>query len=242
MPFDPRRLLIALDFPDAASARALMSQLDPATCRVKVGKELFVAAGPALVRELSGAGFEVFLDLKFHDIPNTVAGACRAASELGAWMLSVHVAGGRSMLEAAIEAVRAFERPPVLIGITVLTSMDRVALAELGMSGGPEIWVRRWTTLAADAGLDGVVCSPMEAAMLRASHGRGLTLVVPGVRPSGSNAGDQKRIATPAEALAAGADYLVIGRPVIRSPDPAGAIRAILSEISDFEDHGVPLG
>lgn len=242
MPFDPRRLLIALDFPDARSARALTSQLDPASCRLKVGKELFVAAGPVLVHELVDSGFDVFLDLKFHDIPNTVARACRAAAGLGAWMLSVHVGGGRNMLRAATEAASGAARPPILVGITVLTSLDGIALAELGMSADPENWVRRWTTMAADAGLDGVVCSPMEAAMLRSSHGKGLVLVTPGIRPRNSSVGDQKRVATPVQALAAGADYLVIGRPITHSAEPASAIRAILSEISDSEARGLWLG
>ena len=238
MSADRRRLIVALDFPQAEAALQLVASLQPGSCRLKVGKELFVAAGPDLVRQLLDRGFEVFLDLKFHDIPSTVAGACRAAAALGAWMLTVHVCGGRAMLEAAREAVAASSSPPLLVGVTVLTSLDRESLAELGLGGEPTTWVQRWSALAVETGLDGIVCSPNEVAMVRAWHGSRLLRITPGIRPQGTADGDQKRIATPGEALAAGADYLVVGRPVIRAADPAGVIRAILSEMSHSQPPG----
>jgi orotidine-5'-phosphate decarboxylase len=226
-------LIVALDYAEADPALELVSGLDPASCQLKVGKQLFVAAGPDLVRTLQDSGFSVFLDLKFHDIPNTVAAACRAAANLGCWMLTIHTSGGRAMLEAAREALDGASSAPLLIGVTVLTSLDRTALREIGLCGEPEDWVRRWSAVAAEAGLDGVVCSPQEAAGLRHLFGNRLLRVTPGIRLGGTGADDQRRIASPAEALAGGADYLVVGRPITQSPDPAGAIRAILSEICD---------
>ncbi len=222
---------MALDYPEPAPALALARRLDPARVRVKVGKELFTAAGPRVVQDLSALGFEVFLDLKYHDIPNTVAGACRAAAELGVWMVNVHALGGRRMLEAAREAVAASRRPPRLIAVTVLTSLDAGDLRDLGFSEGPEALVLRLAKLTADCGLDGVVCSPREIAPLRAALPSGLALVTPGIRPGGGSTGDQKRVLGPREALALGASYLVIGRPITAAADPMEALAAIEAEI-----------
>ncbi|KAB7623654.1 orotidine-5'-phosphate decarboxylase [Alkalilimnicola sp. S0819] len=226
------RILVALDFAEAADALALARQLDPAACRLKVGKELFVRAGPDLVRRLQEAGFEVFLDLKFHDIPNTVAAACRAAAELGVWMVNVHALGGGAMMQAAREAVDTVPRPPLLIAVTVLTSHDQATVSQIGLAGTPADNVARLAALSAEQGLDGVVCSAAEAPMLRRERGEDFRLVTPGIRPAGSEAGDQKRVLTPRQALAAGSDYLVVGRPITRSPDPLAALHAIRAEIS----------
>ncbi len=222
-----KRIIVALDFADPAAARALAPRLDPRACRVKVGKELFTRAGPGIVEELAGRGFEVFLDLKFHDIPNTVAAACRAAAELGAWMVNVHAQGGRAMMEAARDAVAGARRPPLLTAVTVLTSLDDAQLREIGYDGDAQGLVSRLAGLAEQAGLDGVVCSPREAARLRAERRAGFVLVTPGIRPAGVTSDDQKRVMTPADALAAGADYLVIGRPITAAGDPLKALQAI---------------
>lgn len=222
---------MALDYPEPAPALALARRLDPARVRVKVGKELFTGAGPRVVQDLSALGFEVFLDLKYHDIPNTVAGACRAAAELGVWMVNVHALGGRRMLEAAREAVAASHRPPLLIAVTVLTSLDAGDLRDLGVSEGPEALVLRLAKLTADCGLDGVVCSPREIVPLRAALPSGFALVTPGIRPGGGSTGDQKRVLGPREALALGASYLVIGRPITAAADPLEALAAIEAEI-----------
>ena len=231
MSTDPR-IIVALDYAERGDALALVDQLQPGRCRLKVGKELFTRAGPGLVEELGARGFEVFLDLKFHDIPTTVGRAVAAAAELGVWMVNVHALGGRAMLEAARDAVAALPRAPRLIAVTVLTSMDARALAEVGIPQAPEEEVARLAALAADCGLDGVVCSPLEAAALRAARGPGFLLVTPGVRPAGAERGDQRRATTPAEAVAAGADYLVVGRPVTRAPDPMAALAAIEAELA----------
>jgi orotidine-5'-phosphate decarboxylase len=232
---DPR-IIVALDFSRADDALALTRRLDPARCGLKVGKELFVTAGPDLVRDLVARGFNVFLDLKFHDIPNTAAQACAAATALGVWMVNVHAAGGRAMLTAARDAVREAARaggtrPPKLIAVTVLTSLDDAALAETGVAGRAADQVLRLARLAQDCGLDGVVCSAQEAAALRAALGAGFLLVTPGIRPAGSATDDQARIVTPAAALAGGADYLVIGRPITRAADPPGALAEIMRSI-----------
>ncbi len=224
---DPIPIIVALDFSAAAPVWALVERLDPARCRLKVGKELFTRLGPGLVERLQAAGFAVFLDLKFHDIPNTVAAACAAAADLGVWMVNVHVSGGRPMLDAARAALDRYPQRPLLVGVTVLTSLDRTDLAEIGCPGEPEERVLSLARLAQQAGLDGVVCSPREAARLRAELGRDFRLVTPGVRLPDSASDDQKRTLTPAEALAAGADYLVIGRPVTRAPEPLVALEAI---------------
>ena len=228
------KIIVALDFSEAAPALALVERLDPALCRLKVGKELFTVAGPELVRALVARGFEVFLDLKFHDIPNTVAGACRAAARLGVWMLNVHASGGRRMMTAAREAIADLPRPPLLIGVTVLTSMSAEDLGEVGVTDAPANQVRRLARLTQACKLDGVVCSAQEAAALRADLGPEFRLVTPGIRPAGADAGDQRRVMTPSEALRAGATDLVIGRPITGAADPLAALRAIRNEIQDL--------
>ncbi|MEW5769721.1 MAG: orotidine-5'-phosphate decarboxylase [Pseudomonadota bacterium] len=230
-----RPIIVALDYADAAPALALVERLDPRACRLKVGKELFVAAGPALVEELARRGFEVFLDLKFHDIPNTVAQACKAAARLGVWMMNVHASGGPRMLQAAREALEGTRGPrPLLIAVTVLTSMGEAELAAIGVPVSPEEQVLRLARLTREAGLDGVVCSAREAGLLRREIGADFKLVTPGIRPAGSAQGDQTRILTPAQALAAGADYLVIGRPITMAADPLAALESIAQEIANF--------
>lgn len=231
---DPR-IVVALDYPDAASARPVVARLDPALCRLKVGKELFVAAGPEFVRELVGLGYAVFLDLKFHDIPNTVAQACKAAARLGVWMVNVHAAGGPRMLAAARDALEGADRRPLLIAVTVLTSMGPEELAAIGVEAAAEAQVLRLARLSAEAGLDGVVCSAREAPALRQAQGPSFRLVTPGIRPAGSDAGDQTRILTPLQAMQAGADYLVIGRPITQAADPVAALQAISAEIADYQ-------
>ncbi|HXX83037.1 MAG TPA: orotidine-5'-phosphate decarboxylase [Casimicrobiaceae bacterium] len=228
---DPR-VIVALDFAEPGRALALVDRLDPAACALKVGKELFVAAGPEPVRWMIERGFRVFLDLKFHDIPNTVAQACAAATRLGVWMMNVHASGGRAMMQAAREAVartaaeRALPRP-LLIAVTVLTSLDGRDLAEIGMIDSAKDEVLRLAKLAAACDLDGVVCSAAEAAALRRALGPRFKLVTPGIRPAGAASDDQARVATPEAALANGADYLVIGRPITQAADPPAALRAI---------------
>jgi orotidine-5'-phosphate decarboxylase len=228
------RIIVALDYPDAAPALALAERLDPTLCKLKVGKELFVAAGPQLVEALVGQGYQVFLDLKFHDIPNTVAQACKAAARLGVWMLNVHASGGRAMMCAAREAVESAHPRPRLIAVTVLTSLSRPDLAEIGLDQPPEEQVARLARLSHAAGLDGVVCSAREAQRLRRELGPGFLLVTPGIRPAGSAADDQQRVLTPLQALRAGADYLVVGRPITRAPDPVAALQNMHAEIMTF--------
>ena len=230
---DNRPVIVPLDFPDAGQALALAARLDPALCRVKVGKELYVAAGPSVVRELQQRGFEVFLDLKFHDIPNTVAGACRAAARLGVWMLNVHASGGEAMMRAAREAAGTVPRPPLLIAVTVLTSLGEGDLPRVGLHGSVAENVERLAALAKGCGLDGVVCSAMEAPRLRAAHGAGFKLVTPGIRLAGAAADDQARVVTPAEALRLGADYLVIGRPITQAPDPVAVLESIRTSLME---------
>jgi orotidine-5'-phosphate decarboxylase len=225
------RVIVALDYPQPGPALELAARLDSSACRLKVGKELFTAAGPELVRELVRKGFGVFLDLKFHDIPNTVAAACRTASDLGGWMLNVHASGGRKMMQAAREAVDQSASRPLLIGVTVLTSMDEAGLRETGVASSPREQVLHLAGLAQKSGLDGVVCSAQEATDLRARFGPDFALVTPGIRPAGADAGDQSRIMTPAEAIRAGSDYLVIGRPITQATDPLSALQQINQEI-----------
>ncbi|MBI2970108.1 MAG: orotidine-5'-phosphate decarboxylase [Gammaproteobacteria bacterium] len=227
---DPR-VIVALDFPDRAAAESLAARLDPALCRVKVGQELFTAAGPELVQTLVHRGFGVFLDLKFHDIPNTVAGACRCAASLGVWMINVHALGGRSMLEAARRAIDTGPNRPLLVAVTVLTSVGGAELAEVGVASGTRDQVLRLARLGCSCGLDGVVCPVQEAALVRAESGPGFVLVSPGIRQAGAAADDQKRTASPAAAVAAGCDYLVVGRPVTRAADPLKALSDIDSEM-----------
>jgi len=230
------RIIVALDFAAKTSALALVDQLDPARCRLKIGKELFTRCGPDLIEELHRREFAVFLDLKFHDIPNTVAAACDAAADLGVWMVNVHISGGMRMLAAAREQLnRRRTPPPLLIGVTVLTSLGAEDLAALGCSGSPAERVLALAQLGHAAGLDGIVCSPQEAAAVRTALGRELLLVTPGVRPAGAAVGDQQRIMTPAQAVAAGADYLVIGRPITQAADPLAALAAIEHELADFD-------
>jgi len=229
------KIIVALDFPDAAAALALVDRLDPALCRLKVGKELFTVAGPDLVRALVARGYEVFLDLKFHDIPNTVAAACRAAAGLGVWMMNVHAAGGRRMMQAAREALAELPQRPLLIGVTVLTSMSAEDLAETGIAAEPADQVMRLASLTQACGLDGVVCSAQEAALLRQRLGEDFRLVTPGIRPAGSEAGDQRRVMTPTQAIAAGATDLVIGRPITAAADPVKVLQSINDEIRSFK-------
>ncbi len=229
--FDPR-VIIALDYADAGTALALVDQLSNRDCRLKVGLELYTAAGNDFVSVLVGRGFDVFLDLKFHDIPNTVARACRVAAGLGVWMLNVHALGGPRMMVAARQAIDDCTHQPLLIGVTVLTSHDDDELSRIGISGTPAAAASRLAGLARLAGLDGVVCSPREASQLRNEFGAEFTLVTPGVRPEGSDSNDQKRIMTPKQAIAAGADYLVIGRPITHAADPIQALTDINQSLS----------
>jgi len=228
---DPR-VIVALDYPNARSAAELASRLDPELCRLKVGKELYTAAGPSLIEKLRSSGFGIFLDLKFHDIPSTVAGACVAAAELDVWMINVHALGGRAMMEAARAALSSRSAPPKLVAVTLLTSMGVTDMEEIGLSGGPQEAVLRLARMTQACGLDGVVCSPHEAAALRRQLGGQFCLVTPGIRPAGAAQDDQERVATPRQAIAGGADYLVIGRPITRAADPLAALRAINAEIA----------
>jgi orotidine-5'-phosphate decarboxylase len=229
------KIIVALDFADAASALTLVTRLDPALCRLKVGKELFTSAGPEFVRALVAHGYDVFLDLKFHDIPNTVAAACRAAAELGVWMLNVHASGGSRMMTAAREALRN-QPGPLLIAVTVLTSMSAEDLSEVGVSDAPADQVLRLARLAQQCRLDGVVCSAQEASLLRADLGANFRLVTPGIRPAGAEVGDQRRIMTPVQALNSGATDLVIGRPITAAADPLVALQQIQFDIQKPEE------
>ncbi len=228
----PSPIIVALDFPSKDQALAFARELPADKCRVKVGFELFVAAGPALIDELHALGFELFLDLKFHDIPNTVAAVCRIAADLGVWMLNVHASGGRRMIEAAREAVDAASHRPHLIAVTVLTSMTAADLAESGVTDPPAVQVERLAALARRAGADGVVCSAREAARLRRAHGDDFLLVTPGIRPAGSSGDDQRRVMTPREAMTAGADFLVIGRPITQAEAPVEVINEVLVSLA----------
>lgn len=230
---DPR-IIVALDFSNAGDALQLASKLDSRLCRLKVGKELFTAAGPQLVEKLMTMGFDVFLDLKFHDIPNTVASACKAAARLGVWMVNVHALGGRKMLMAARNAI-AQGSSTRLIAVTLLTSMDQDDLTDIGLQGQPEQIVERLARLANDCALDGVVCSALEAANLRHQIGKDFCLVTPGIRPANEDqTDDQKRITTPRQAIANGANYLVIGRPITQSADPIRTCQRLNEEICDI--------
>lgn len=227
---DPK-IIVALDYPESAPALALADRLQSSQCRLKVGKELFTACGPSLLEQLMRRGFDVFLDLKFHDIPNTTARACKAAAGLGVWMINVHALGGRKMMTIAREAVAQAARPPKLIAVTVLTSMAQEDLAEIGINATPAEMVLRLATLARDSGLDGVVCSAQEAALLRKHCGREFCLVTPGIRPAQASIDDQSRVMTPQAALQAGSSYLVIGRPITQAADPLQALLDINREI-----------
>jgi orotidine-5'-phosphate decarboxylase len=229
---DPK-IIVALDYPAEKPALELVSRLEPGLCRLKIGKELFTAAGPQVVEHCMKRGFEVFLDLKFHDIPNTTAQACKAAASLGVWMVNVHALGGRKMMEAARDAVSGSARPPKLIAVTVLTSMSQEDISEIGITSTPADLVLRLATLARDSGLDGVVCSAREAALLRNNFGAKFCLVTPGIRPADAAADDQSRIMTPAAALQNGSSYLVIGRPITKAADPLLALQNISREIGE---------
>lgn len=229
---DQNRIIIALDMASADEVMSLLRQLDPASCRVKVGKELFTRYGPTLVREISGMGFDIFLDLKFHDIPNTVNKAVAAAAELGVWMLTLHAAGGADMLRAAHEAIANSEHKPLLVAVTLLTSLEQDDLAVQGVQRTPLEQVQRLASLAQECGMDGVVCSAAEAGELRKLLRKDFLLVTPGIRPQGDTANDQKRIVTPAAAVQQGSDYLVIGRPITRAREPLEKLSQIQQEIS----------
>jgi len=224
-------VIIPLDYPSQTEALEFAARLSPELCRVKVGKELFTRAGPGLVEALQKQGFDVFLDLKYHDIPNTVAGALRAAAELGVWMVNVHAGGGRRMMEASVDALANYSSPPILIAVTVLTSLTDEDLAELGYTESAQDRVARLAALAGASGLDGVVCSAQEAPRLRENHGADFCLVTPGIRLSGDDAGDQRRVLTPADAIAAGADHLVVGRSITGAEDPMAALERVRAEI-----------
>ena len=224
-------IIVALDFPYREHALEMADRLDPAQCRVKVGKELFTREGPAILHDLHSRGFEVFLDLKFHDIPNTVAKACGVAADQGVWMANVHASGGSRMMEAARKAVEQAGTGTLLIAVTVLTSMERSDLAEIGLDIDPLEQVKRLARLAQDNGLHGVVCSAQEASALRQQSAPSFKLVTPGIRPADSAADDQRRTMTPAQARDAGVDYMVIGRPITHAPDPEAALKAILGSL-----------
>jgi orotidine-5'-phosphate decarboxylase len=228
-----KRLIVALDVPDAASAADLVSQLENTCNWFKVGLELFVAAGPAVLEPLIARGHSVFLDLKLYDIPHTVAGAVRSAAGLGVRMMTLHASGGPAMLAAARAALDGAEDPPELLAVTVVTSMDQAQLGAVGVDRSASEQVELLARMGLGAGLKGFVCSPQEVAALRQITGPAGVLVVPGIRPAGAAVGDQKRIATPAEALRDGASYLVVGRPITQAPDPAEAAEVILAEMAE---------
>ncbi len=232
MPSPTSPLIIALDYASLDAALCMADRLDPRRCRVKVGKELFTRSGPDILEALHGRGFEVFLDLKFHDIPNTVASAVQAAAEQGVWMVNVHASGGRRMMTAARERLEAHNLDTRLIAVTVLTSMERSDLAETGLDIEPMEQVERLASLALASGMDGVVCSARESARICELCGDSFLKVTPGIRPASGEAGDQRRIMTPADAMAAGSTHLVIGRPVTQADDPMAALVAIEQELA----------
>ncbi len=219
-------IIVALDYSTVADAMVLVDKLDPAACRLKVGKQLFTAAGPGFVRLLVKSGYDVFLDLKFHDIPNTAASACKAAADLGVWMVNVHASGGRRMMEAARQAIDP-NSGPLLIAVSVLTSMTETDLKEMGVARTVAEQVSHLSLLAFDCGLDGLVCSAHEATDLKQKFGTGFSLVTPGIRTSDTEKGDQRRIMTPEAAIAAGSDYLVIGRSITESINPLDTLTSI---------------
>jgi orotidine-5'-phosphate decarboxylase len=227
------RLIVALDVASAAAAKKIVHALGAAVSTYKVGNQLFTAEGPSVVRELVGSGKKVFLDLKLHDIPNTVAGGVRSTAALGVSMLTVHAAGGSAMLRAAMDAARQAPKPPIILAVTVLTSLSDADLQEIGVARRTRDHVLVLATLARNCGCDGIVASPQEAQVIRQTLGSGLVIVTPGIRLAGSGRGDQSRVNTPAEAIAAGADYLVVGRPVTEAENPRKAAEAILKEIEN---------
>lgn len=223
-----QKVIVALDYERQADALNFVDKIDPSTCRLKVGKEMFTLFGPDFVRELHKRGFEVFLDLKFHDIPNTCSKAVRAAAELEVWMVNVHASGGERMMSASREILEPYGKDrPLLIGVTVLTSMEQTDLAGIGLNVAPQEQVMRLARLTQNSGLDGVVCSAQEAGLLKSDLGSSFKLVTPGIRPAGADVGDQKRIMTPYDAIQAGSDYLVIGRPITQATQPAKVLEEI---------------
>ncbi|MBR0128215.1 MAG: orotidine-5'-phosphate decarboxylase [Neisseriaceae bacterium] len=227
---DPK-IIVALDFPSEKQTVEFVRQLNPNLCRLKIGKELFTATGASLVEKLMTQGFEIFLDLKFHDIPNTVANACRSAAELGVWLVDMHASGGKRMMEAAANAVANFQNRPKLIAVTVLTSMTADDLAEIGIQTPVEQQVLKLAQLAQHSGLDGIVCSAQEAALLRQQIGNDFLLVTPGIRPASNQTDDQRRTMTPLQAINAGSSYLVIGRPITQAKNPLQALMDINNSI-----------
>ncbi|CAM7818837.1 orotidine-5'-phosphate decarboxylase [Atlantibacter hermannii] len=227
-------IVVALDYDNRDKALAFVDRIDPQDCRLKIGKEMFTLFGPQLVRDLQGRGFDVFLDLKFHDIPNTTAKAVAAAAELGVWMVNVHASGGARMMQAARDALTPFGKDaPLLIAVTVLTSMEASDLADIGITLSPAEHAERLARLTQQCGLDGVVCSAQEAVRFKSELGRSFQLVTPGIRPEGSEAGDQRRIMTPQQAQQAGVDYMVIGRPITQSTNPSQTLRDILTGLGE---------
>ena len=225
-------IIVALDAKSQYDALKIVEQLDPTLCRVKVGKELFTHEGPSVVKKLQEQNFEVFLDLKFHDIPNTTAQAVCAAADLGVWIVNVHASGGRKMMETCVERLKAGNYQTQLIAVTVLTSMGREDLKDIGLDVEPVEQVKRLAKLTKESGLDGVVCSAQEAKILRDLIGQDFSLVTPGIRPEGSNADDQKRIVTPKQAMLDGSTHLVIGRPITKAENPTEMLKSILTSIA----------
>lgn len=231
MPHDISPIVVALDYPTPKQAIEMAKQLDPTRCRVKVGKELFTASGPAILEQLHKLNFDVFLDLKFHDIPNTCAGAVAAAAELGVWMVNVHASGGERMMNAAAEAIANKNNKPILIAVTVLTSMEQSDLAGIGLDISPQQQVERLAKLSKQSGMDGVVSSAQEIELIKDICGKDFLTITPGIRPSGSASGDQRRIMTPEEAVNVGGDYLVIGRPITQSSNPKNTCLDIINSL-----------
>ena len=227
------RVIVALDFPQQQQALDLVDRLDPSLCRLKVGKEMFTRLGPVFVEQLRGRGYDIFLDLKFHDIPNTVAAACDAAADLGVWMMNLHASGGRRMMVAARERLERRPSRPLLIAVTILTSLGTDDISEIGYNGEAAENVLRLAKLTDEAGLDGVVCSPREATELRRHIGDDFLLVTPGVRPSSAAQDDQRRVMTPGDAIGSGSSYLVVGRPITGAEDPIQALKAINAEVAE---------
>tara|TARA_R110000824_G_scaffold52692_4_gene146258 strand:+ start:192090 stop:192785 length:696 start_codon:yes stop_codon:yes gene_type:complete len=225
-----KQIIVALDFSTAKSCLDFLDKIDPARCRVKVGKELFTRCGPELVKQIRSRGFDVFLDLKFHDIPNTVAAALKAAADMDVWMVNVHASGGKAMLDASRAALNQ-PQAPLLIAVTVLTSIGAEDLVQLGISSTPQQQVQKLAKLTADCGLDGVVCSAQESGILRQQHPTDFCLVTPGIRPAGDSLDDQKRVVTPRSALEQGSNFLVIGRPITQAADPSVKLDSIIQEI-----------
>ncbi|WP_386692930.1 MULTISPECIES: orotidine-5'-phosphate decarboxylase [unclassified Lonepinella] len=229
------KIIVALDYENESDALNLVDQIDPALCRLKLGKEMFTSLGTNFLKQLHQRKFDVFLDLKYHDIPNTVARAVRSAADLGVWMVDLHASGGLRMMEEAKNILQPYGKDaPLLIGVTVLTSMEDLDLLQIGINASPLEQVIRLAHLTQRAGLDGVVCSPQEVEILRKNCGENFKLVTPGIRPVGSEFGDQRRVMTPAAAVGAGSDYLVIGRPITQADNPAEVLRAINASLANL--------